>query len=323
MNTLDFLLLEKARKGPSGKLTARCPACAETGGDGTGNHLVVFPDGRFACAAHAGDRSHRSRIMSLVGIRPDFSDYQANAHQHRQWLDQRAREQRNRIETQHLVHTARKHRQALVARYPWEPADVWEDSPQRIECGLVESCSRHFIGSLLPGDSIIWTGGVHDSGKPLHANRWNPVSVWLAAAGAIGPMTTPATWKFGTYSRSAANVLSSPYTVLDFDGFDGVKPSTPIELRDHLQASLALIRWFREFLHWRLAAIVHTGNKSLHAWFHTPPTDVLDSLKVAAQPFGIDAGLVGRPEHPCRLPGHKHEKTGAMSKLLWLQVPPW
>jgi hypothetical protein len=44
---------------------------------------------------------------------------------------------------------------------------------------------------------------------------------------------------------------------------------------------------------------------------------VLQSLHDAAA-LGIDAGLVGRPEHACRLPGQRHEKTGNMSRVLWL-----
>ena len=61
-------------------------------------------------------------------------------------------------------------------------------------------------------------------------------------------MTAPATWKFGTISRCAANVLCAPYTVLDFDGMDGSPPRTREDLAMHLHASLALILWMREAL---------------------------------------------------------------------------
>ena len=120
-------------------------------------------------------------------------------------------------------------------------------------------------------------------------------------------------------SVPAANVLSAPYVILDFDSFDGRKPTTPTEIQEHLAASRALIRWIRDGLGWNLAAILATGSVGLHAWFHTPPQDVLDSLKAAAKEFGLDAGLLGHPEHPCRLPGHKHDKTGVPSEILWLQ----
>ena len=84
--------------------------------------------------------------------------------------------------------------------------------------------------------------------------------------------------------------------------------------------SLAMIRWVCEGLEWELAAILHTGGKSLHAWFRTPPVDIMESLKAAAAELGIDAGLIGRPEHPCRLPGQKHAGTGGWSGVLWLEI---
>src|SRR5262249_10247233 len=33
----------------------------------TGNHLVVYPNGKFGCTAHPGDKAHRRRIAQLVG----------------------------------------------------------------------------------------------------------------------------------------------------------------------------------------------------------------------------------------------------------------
>ena len=131
-------------------------------------------------------------------------------------------------------------------------------------------------------------------------------------------MTTPTVWKDGSVNRVAHNVRSSPFTVLDFDGFDGHKPETPAEIDQHVSDSLAIARWIRDGLQWQLAAIVWTGSKSIHAWFHTPPHAAVQSLKSVAVDFGLDAGLIGRPEHPCRLPGQRHEKTGGMSRVLWL-----
>jgi hypothetical protein len=59
------LLKKLKRRGD--KIVAQCPACAETGGDRKGVHLVVYPDGKFGCAAHPNDRDHRRRIALLAG----------------------------------------------------------------------------------------------------------------------------------------------------------------------------------------------------------------------------------------------------------------
>jgi hypothetical protein len=79
--------------------------------------------------------------------------------------------------------------------------------------------------------------------------------------------------------------------------------------RGWMTDSHPIVRWLREGLGWRPAAIMWTGSKRSGLDPHT------------AAAFGIDARLIGRPEHPCRLPGQRHAKTGCMSRVLGLRVP--
>ncbi|HOX59369.1 MAG TPA: hypothetical protein P5205_19565 [Candidatus Paceibacterota bacterium] len=65
--SLDVRRLEKVRELADGVVQARCPACAEGGGDRKGEHLRVYPDGRFGCCVHPKDREHRRRIHALTG----------------------------------------------------------------------------------------------------------------------------------------------------------------------------------------------------------------------------------------------------------------
>jgi hypothetical protein len=67
--SLDTAKLEKVRELAGGIVQARCPACAEGGHDRTGEHLRVYPDGRFGCCVHPKDGDHRKRIFALVGVR--------------------------------------------------------------------------------------------------------------------------------------------------------------------------------------------------------------------------------------------------------------
>ncbi|MCX6879382.1 MAG: hypothetical protein NTW21_37110 [Verrucomicrobia bacterium] len=317
---LDLTRLEKVRHVGT-RIVARCPACAEDGGDRGGHHLAILPSGRFACAACPGDSAHRRRVFALVGV---SRACERDPEQDRRWRDGRARERLAEQDRRRLVDAARARRAAIIARHPWDPADVWEDSPQRIDCDLVESDPRHFLDALFPSDAVLWTGEVHESGQAgRHAGRWRTCREWCSASAGerVGPMVAPAIWQPGTVSRAAANVAAAPFTVLDFDGFDGAKPETPEQLCSHLAASLALIRWLREGLCWQLAAILWTGGKSLHAWFHSPAPAVLESLRITAGALGLDAGLIGRPEHPCRMPGHRHANTGNLSRVRWLQLP--
>jgi hypothetical protein len=75
---LNIDLLERALLR-GGKLIARCPVCAESGGDHGCEHLVVFEAGRgaYRCIldpAGAGSE-HSKRIQELVGIRDETDPY--------------------------------------------------------------------------------------------------------------------------------------------------------------------------------------------------------------------------------------------------------
>lgn len=313
--SLDIGRLERVRL-VIGKIVARCPACAEMEQDRKGNNLAVFTTGAFHCQAFPGDKEHNARIFSLVGIK---SDRKLDLDTARQFRIKRAMKEHEDRKRAALIADARARRERIISRHHWERADVWEDSPQRVDGHLVEFDPRHFLRSLFSDASLIWTGAVNQSGL-AHRDRWRTVADWQMeeVVERVGPMVSPAIWFPGTSSRLHINVESSPYTVLDFDGFDGQKPQTRHELAKHVRDSLAIVRWIREGLGWELSALLWTGGKSIHAWFKTPPQDVLQSLKTTATALGLDPGLIGHPEHPCRLPGHPHGETRKYSRTLWL-----
>ena len=72
------LNLKKLKKvvQKDGKIEAQCPACAAAGADSTGNHLVVYPDGKYGCVANPDDDEHRKRIFKLVGQRDGAVSHQ-------------------------------------------------------------------------------------------------------------------------------------------------------------------------------------------------------------------------------------------------------
>ena len=67
--SLDVAKLENVRELAGGIVQARCPACAEGGNDRSGEHLRIYPDGRFGCCVHPKDGDHRKRIWALAGCR--------------------------------------------------------------------------------------------------------------------------------------------------------------------------------------------------------------------------------------------------------------
>ena len=70
--SLDISKLENVKRS-DGKLTARCPACAELGADLSGNHLVIESSGKFGCVVNQGaaGTQHRRRIFQLAGEKPE------------------------------------------------------------------------------------------------------------------------------------------------------------------------------------------------------------------------------------------------------------
>lgn len=314
MNPINLSLLEKPRLR-GGKLIARCPACAAEGSDKKGEHFFQNPTTHaFGCVKHPGDREHRREIFRLVGItRP------RDPEKDREWRREQKKEKAQECEKAVLVRAMRAKRDQIFGSFPWTQAEVLADSPEKRPAHL--SDPRLFLAALFRPDDIVWTGKPTWSGtNGDYAERWRAVEAWQdVPPRCVGPMVSPGTWPEGTLSRTKENVKSAPYVVLDFDGFDRVEPRTGEELKDHVAKSLSVVRWLREDREWQLAALLFTGSKSIHAWFHTPPPDALQSLRDVCDVLGVDRGLLGNPEHPCRLPGWPHQKTGIPSRVLWLQ----
>lgn len=68
--SLDESKLEKI-KGTRGKITFRCPACAEDGGDNSGEHGFQNTNGAFGCVKYPGPEgaAHRKRMFELAGVK--------------------------------------------------------------------------------------------------------------------------------------------------------------------------------------------------------------------------------------------------------------
>lgn len=313
--TLDYDQLENIQHTDGG-IRARCPACASKGSDGTGEHLFIFPDGRFGCATHSQDRAHRSLILKLAGTISGRG----------QQSNQRPVGEFHNIPRERAVAAAIANLPSIISRNADPKISLLlGENPHPFQelhgkCGPIR-----FLSALYNKEDIIWTGETNESGYPKHSRRWRSLAGWITSAKAkderIGPFVTPGVWRPDVYSRSKSNVVRAPYVVFDFDEIDGKKAETPAEVSELFHRSIAIIRWTRQEMRWSLAAILQTGNKSLHAWFHHPPATTLASIKPVAKVFGIDPTLIDNPAQPCRLPWQVHPKSGKVSRVLWLQDP--
>ncbi|MCX6877903.1 MAG: hypothetical protein NTW21_29430 [Verrucomicrobia bacterium] len=66
--SLDLSRLQNVRQCGV-KTIARCPACTEDDRDETGEHLVIYQNGKFGCVTCPGaaGHEHRKRILALAG----------------------------------------------------------------------------------------------------------------------------------------------------------------------------------------------------------------------------------------------------------------
>jgi len=66
LGNLDEAKLENFQRHADGSIKAACPACRAIGEDSNGDHLLVFPDGKFGCAKYQDDPEHRKAIWKLA-----------------------------------------------------------------------------------------------------------------------------------------------------------------------------------------------------------------------------------------------------------------
>ncbi|HWB01999.1 MAG TPA: hypothetical protein VG796_03180 [Verrucomicrobiales bacterium] len=308
---LSLEKLENVRR-TAGKITARCPACHEAGGDRTGNHLVYWPaNERFACAARPGDKLHRQRIWQLSGVPADRPPVPP-----RRAAVVRLRANAATAGFRESLSAAARREAGRIFSHDWNLADIGEQSPILLDGS--EPDWHALLVLLHPPEAMIWIGAPHESG-PGHECHFQTWRAWMESypQGPPRAMTCPDQFFPGVCSRSAANIAASPYLVVEADEAIGRKPVTAADRAENIRRNLCIHRWLKEDLRWPLHALVHTGGKSCHAWFQRPPEADIDDLKAIAPALGIDSSVF-TPAHPVRLPGVAHEGTGGRSRLLYL-----
>jgi len=288
--SLDLSKLEKVRER-NGKTIARCPACASQGGDSKAAHLFIGSDGGYECIVGCDSKA----IFALAGSkdRPPSSGPA---------LAIRLRPAPKPVDLLAKI----------KANFPLTGADLWESSPARCDEDLDDA--KMFL-RLFPADAVLWLApDIYQTGKPEHAVYFRTRAEWEAADfTAPGMRIAPSSFKPGSYSRSRESVAKHHFTVIESDEIgDG-------ELYASKDEFCALIRWLREACHWHLAAVVDSGNRSLHAWFRHPGYVDMTQLAQHSAALGLDSKF-SEPSQPWRLPGVMREKSEQRQQLVYLSM---
>lgn len=318
---LDISKLQNVKQRGD-KIIAACPACRADGSDKKGNHLYYKPGAFFGCAAHQGDSLHRKDIFALVGVIEELTPEEK-----KQWSRQKRKTE--------AIEQRKRRRQALDEKVTGEIENVLErklapyvddcwrlelldTSPIRIDSQ--EDAPRDLLQFLFKEDDVLWLGSPYDTGKAKHAANFRTCAEWMEVDAAdLPPRVAAGTFKAGSISRCSDNVLTSPFIIIESDELIGHKPTTAAEKERNKALGAALIIYAQEKLGLKLRAVIDTGNKSLHAWFDTPPPKDLEIIKRMARGLRIDAGVIDNCQSfPLRMPHCIHEKTNQPARLLYL-----
>jgi len=251
-------------------------------------------------------------------------------------LAELANRQAERDAAEQMRADAEASRNEILRRWEWSEADAREASPLRLEGQPEDDWRLHL--ALFPRDAIVWIGNERDTGSPKHSVHFQRVIEWLVGPPA-GSFTCASTFLDGCFSRSNENIKATPFLIVEGDAADPVcavkkaradarklkgLPKDPVnEFSDadkdrNRVACLAIIRWLREEVELRLAAIVDAANKSCHGWFEMPPAPIVAELRTILPGLGCDAAMF-KPSQPARLAGVK--RGARWQRLLFCELP--
>jgi hypothetical protein len=193
---------------------------------------------------------------------------------------------------------AESNKSRYLTHYNWEPSDMWEESPMRLDTPQEQYGA--FLSLFHDADNI-WIGDITDSGR--HPQNFQRKEEWAKLSLPIGQFTTGSVFVPGTVSRSNDKVDQRLYLVVESDTL--TKPQMG-----------AVFQLMRDLFKMKMYAIVDTGGKSLHGWFENPPKkEWAEQLKAFLVPLGCDPATF-KPSQPVRIPGAKRNATTHQS-LLW------
>lgn len=183
--------------------------------------------------------------------------------------------------------------------YEWSPADMWEDSPERlIECPSTDS--KLFL-NLFEDHDVLWNGDVMESGQPINRLNFKTIVDWRNEE-IKGNFTCPSLFKTDSFSRSNESVVKRKYLVIESDKLNQ-------------ENICAVFKFCSQFMD--LKAVVFTGGKSLHGWFVFPSDPVFQVLKQILPSLDCDEALF-KPSQPVRMPGVP--RGGKIQSLLYLKL---
>jgi hypothetical protein len=303
---LDFTKLENL-EDQGDRWIARCPACAESNRDKTGNHLVIFPTGHFGCVLFDRDDGieHRKEIFALVGIKGKAKQ----------------------VVSEEII-AAQKAEQSRLAKlkeiYQGAFETMLEHFSGDVEtiegsADIPESPKEHFriFSHLWQPNELAWVGHRYDHQEAFKAHLFNLSQDWERAWACVESQgldhTSGLTWDPSASARSPKKFgRKRKFLVVEHDG---------IGIAQQVGLIAGLMQSKRFSLD--LLAIIRTGGKGLHAWFDGSQINAMkfDLLRDFLKAVGGDSPVLSWSS--TRTPGAVRQPTekdsgGAMQQFCWI-----
>lgn len=296
--SLDLAKLENVRPRGTGWQSA-CPACRTTGKDRRGNHLRIFEDEAYHCVVGSdSDPNHNREIRGLAGKKEGGISTKTRPR----------RESRLKDDWMPDFDPGLRAR-ALDAIGPWTLADLHNSSPwphpEQEPPGRVLMMLHREIWAPLLWAPEPWLHTV----CPIYQVE-NPEEVECVSANRVIGDGTHCPREDGRPSPSSeANYGPRSYLISEFDSGTSDEQA-------------ALIEYLRRGDYFPLRAVVHSGGKSLHAWWDVQGASEKDALDLLRLSVGLGSDpSYRRKSQRTRTPNAKRS-NGKNQTLYYLEPAP-
>ena len=221
-----------------GAWVGRCPACAADGNDKTGEHLLILPNGKWACVVYQGAAGidHRSAMAKLS---PQLRGKGKVIPRHKRAPN---------VDKEKLAIV--KASQALFTTY--QSAYSGEVSLLGDSVTIKQNPLWHFnywLDNMFSRDDLVWIGHLKDYDFASHTFLVGDLvarkKMYQTAITQSLDLTRGLSWANGSTSRHGKNIKEIRYMVLEHD--DVPKP-----------AQVALLHYAKNILNWDLRMVLDT-----------------------------------------------------------------
>jgi hypothetical protein len=283
------------------KLVGPCPACRAIGRDNTGNHLVIYPDGRFGCAAHQSTEADwGQREDHLKAIWKALKDVMGGKIKCPPKVSPEVKEAQRRA-----IQKALEAWEMIKGKYSGPISSIGES------LDIPADPKEHFLTfcRFWQEGEVAWVGDRYDCNATFQRHLFQPHSeaekAWEMVQAEGLDHASGFVWKNNADARKKSNALKYRLLVVEHDD------ATPEE-------QVALIRAIKDKKNLPLLGVLHSGNKSLHGLFDGSGINAMSFEKICKflKAIGADAGSFSRAS--TRTPGACRKDNKNLQRFVWI-----